>query len=155
MKKIIKLTKSDLTRIVKRVIKENSVKDDLTQMIKYDDWKSTAELVGGDKNLLKIIGITTPMDFLHLFDDLSQVQSKELENSMLFRYKSGRNIMIYDRNNGWVYISYYDIWSVLKYEFGLNNSEIKQLIQEWLSETYNLRGITPQRGIPLYMLPVV
>jgi hypothetical protein len=34
MKKIIKLTESDLTNIVKRVIKENSAKDDLIQMIK-------------------------------------------------------------------------------------------------------------------------
>ena len=34
MKKIVKLTESDLTRIVKRVIKENSAKDDLIQTIK-------------------------------------------------------------------------------------------------------------------------
>lgn len=46
MKKIIRLTESDLTNIVKRVIKENSMRDDLIQMIKDDGWKSTAELVG-------------------------------------------------------------------------------------------------------------
>ena len=36
MKKVIRLTESDLTNIVKRVIKESDVKDSLIDMIKYD-----------------------------------------------------------------------------------------------------------------------
>ena len=142
MKKVIRLTESDLTRIVKRVIKENLAKDNLIQMIKDDDIRSASEMVGGFKNLSKVLIIDTPMDFLHLFDDLGIVQSKEKKDCTLFRYKPKHNLMIYDRKNEVVHINYYEIWSVLEVKFGLNYSEIEQLTKDWLSEVYNLRGVT-------------
>ena len=144
MKKIIRLTESDLTRIVKRVIKENSVKDDLIQMIKYDGWDNTTELVGGVGNLKKLTGIETTMEFLNLFDDLDVVQSEEQPNWTLFRYKPKHNIMIFDRKNRIVYTDYDNIWSVLEDGFDLNKFEIYELTKEWLSEVYNLRSIQIQ-----------
>ena len=150
MKKIIKLTESDLARIVKRVIKENSVKDDLIQSIKDEGWDNTAELVGGDKNLMKILNIDSPMDFLHLFDDLDIVQSEEKPDWTLFRHKPKKNLMIHNRKNNKVYINYDEIWEVLEDVFNLEYSEIQELIKEWLFEVYNLRGITPHAsGCPL------
>jgi len=56
MKKIVRLTESDLTNIVKRVIKENAAKDSLIDMLKNDGLRSTTELVGSFKNIKKIIG---------------------------------------------------------------------------------------------------
>lgn len=56
MKKIIKLTESDLTNIVKRIIKENAAKDSLIDMLKNDGLRYTTELVGDFENLKKIIG---------------------------------------------------------------------------------------------------
>ena len=144
MKKIIRITESDLTNIVKRVIKENSMRDDLIQMIKDEGWDNTADLVGGSKNLIKLIGVNTPMEFLHLFDDLDIVQSEEKPDSTLFRYKPKHNIMIFDRKNRIVYTDYDNIWSVLEDGFDLNKSEIYELTKEWLSEVYNLRSIQIQ-----------
>jgi hypothetical protein len=83
------------------------------------------------------------MDFLYLFNNLDVVQSKEEPYQTLFRYKPKYNLMIHNRKADNVYISYYDIWGVLEYEFGLNYSEIQELIKKWLSEVYNLRGVTP------------
>jgi hypothetical protein len=142
MKKIIRLTESDLTNIVKRVIKENSVKDDLTQMIKYDGWESASELVGGVGNLKKLTGIETPMEFLNLFDDLDVVQSKQEPKLTLFRYEDGNNMMIYDRERKDFFISDYIIWSFLEKGFGLNRLVIEKVIKEWLYEVYNLREVT-------------
>jgi hypothetical protein len=142
MKKIVRLTESDLTRIVKRVIKENSVKDDLIQMIKYDGWESAAELVNGVGNLKKLTGINTPMEFLHLFDDLDVVQSKQEPILTLFRYEDGNNMMIYDRERKDFFISDYIIWSFLKKGIGLNRFVMEKVIKEWLFEVYNLRGVT-------------
>ena len=144
MKKIIRLTESDLTNIVKRVIKENAVKDDLIDMIKYDGWESAAELVGGIENLKKLSGIGTPMDFLNIFTDLDVVHSKEEPDFTLYRYEKGNNMMIYNRKNKDVYINHHDIWVFLDIGFGLNNSEIKGVMKEWLSEVYNLRGVIPK-----------
>ena len=141
MEKIIRLTESDITRIVKRVIKENSVKDDLIQSIKDESWDSATELVGGNKNLKKLTGINTPMEFLHLFDDLNVVKSEENPKMTIFRYKPEHNLMIFDLKNRIVYTDYDSIWSVLEDGFDLNKVEIYELIKEWLSEVYNLRSI--------------
>jgi len=145
MKKIIRLTESDLTNIVKRVIKESDVKDSLIDMIKDEGWESAAELVGGVENLKNLTGIGTPIDFLNIFTNLDVVQSEEKPDWELYRYEKGNNIMIYDRKNDYVFIDYRKIWSFLKKVFGLNYSKIQQLTEEWLSEVYNLRGVTPHK----------
>jgi hypothetical protein len=140
--KIIRLTESDLTNIVKKVIKENEAKDSLIDMIKEDGWEETSELVGGSENLKKLVGIKTPMDFLHLFDDLNVVQSEETPDWTLFKYEKRTKLMVYNRLRNIVYINYYKFWRVLEYDFYLNDSEINELIQEWLDEVYDLRDVT-------------
>jgi DNA-binding transcriptional ArsR family regulator len=93
------------------------------------------------------------MEFLHLFDDLDVVQDEKDQDLTLFRYKPKYKLMVYDRENGQVYVSYEDIWIFLKSNFGLNRTEIQELIKEWLDEVYNLRGVTPtssyQRILPV------
>lgn len=141
--KIIRLTESDLTNIVKKVIKENSLRQDLIQQIKEDGWKSASELVGGYENLKKLVGFKTPMDFLHLFDDLNVINSEEKPNLTLFRYEIGNKLMVYNSVNNVVYINYNKIWRGLEIVFfELNDFEIQELTQEWLYEVYDLRGVT-------------
>ena len=141
--KIIRLTESDLTNIVKKVIKENSLRQDLIQQIKEDGWKSTSELVGGYENLKKLVGFKTPMDFLHLFDDLNVINSEEKPYLTLFRYEIGNKLMVYNSVNNVVYINFNKIWRGLEIVFfELNDFEIQELTQEWLYEVYDLRGVT-------------
>ena len=116
----------------------------LTNSIKSDGWSRTSKLVGGNENLIKLLGITSPMDFLHLFDDMDVVQSKEKPNWTLFRYKPKHNIMIFDRKNRIVYTDYHNIWLVLEDGFDLNKTEIYELTKEWLSKVYDLRNIRIQ-----------
>jgi hypothetical protein len=100
-------------------------------------------MVGGSENLKTLVEIKTPIDFLNIFTDLDVVQSEENPDWELYRYEKGNNMMIYDRKNDYVFIDYHKIWSFLEKVFGLNYSEIQQLTKEWLSEVYNLRGVTP------------
>jgi hypothetical protein len=74
---------------------------------------------------------------------LDIVQSKERPNWTLFRYVKGKNMVVYDKETGYAYVNYDDIWSFLENNFGLNYGETQELIKEWLSEVYNLRGVTP------------
>jgi hypothetical protein len=66
-------------------------------------------------------------------DEIYYVDS---ERKPLFMYRQ-------DSENGYVWVSYNRIWSVLRNDFGLNNTEIQELIKDWLGETYKLRGFTP------------
>jgi hypothetical protein len=137
--------------IIKKILKEENLKQTLKQQVKEFGFKDIAELVGGAENLVKLGFNNDPMEFLHLFDDLDVVQSEEKPYWTLFRYKKGHNFMIYDRKNDEVYINYYEIWSVLEDKFGLNYSETQELTKIWLDEVYNLRGVTPFNTIAIYV----
>jgi len=136
--------------LIRKIIKEevsNRRQEKLIHLIKSLGINKASKAVGNIDNLFKVLNIETPMDFLHLFDDLDQVQSEEYPNFTLFRYKPKHNLMIYDEINDIVYINYIDVWSVLKEQFGLSHTEIRVLTKEWLDEVYNLRGITTEGDI--------
>lgn len=120
---------------------ESKLKQNLKQEIKNFGIKDTAELVNGFDNLMEILNINSPMDILHLFDDLDVVQSEEEPDFTLFRYKPTHNLMIYDRKDKIVYINYELYWKPLL-DTGLFNPDIEELTEEWLSSVYNLRGVT-------------
>ena len=133
---------------------ESKFKENLKQEIKNFGIKDTAKLVNGFDNLMEILNIDSPMKFLHLFDDLEQVQSEETPDWTLFRYKPKNNLIIYDRKNKTVYINYEEIWEPLL-DAGLFDPDIKELIKEWLSSVYNIRGVTPIYHPYLYLYSVV
>jgi len=122
---------------------DNKMVNKLTNSIKSDGWSRTSKLVGGNENLIKLLGITSPMDFLHLFDDMDVVQSKENPNWTLFRYNKGNNLMVLDKKTEDINLDYLEIWSILENVFGLMYSEIQDFITYWLGEVYNLSDVTP------------
>ena len=121
---------------------ENKKYQFLIDEIKKNNWESASKMVNGIENLIELLNIKTPKDYLNLFNDLNVVLSEENSNLILFRYKRGYNIMLYNKNTNIVYISNYKIWSFLEQNFGLKNFKIKEIIKSWLSEVYNLRGVT-------------
>ena len=128
---------------MKVLITENKINDILKLILKDIGTKSTINNVGGWENFSKVLNIESPMDFLHLFDDLDVVQSEQNEYLTLFRYIKGDNLMIYERKSNVVRINYQEIWSILRSEFGLSPDETKSLTKKWLDEVYNLSGVTP------------
>jgi hypothetical protein len=131
-----------MKQLIRRILKEESTKQILIDEIKYFGIESAARLVGDIYNLIKVLNIETPMDFLHIFNDLDVVKSKEKPDWTLFRYKPKKNLMVYTSKSKTLHINYYEIWKVLEYLTENNYSEIIQLLQIWLSEVYNLEGVT-------------
>ena len=119
--------------------KKESLQDKLKNIVKNVGPKQASDIVGGAENLLKLAFNDKPMEFLHLFDNLDVVQSEEMSNWILFRYKKGENLMIYDKKENVFYISYIKFWAFLQNFYSEN--EIKLIIKKWLSEIYNLNGI--------------
>ena len=127
---------------MKILINESQLQSTIKSMIKNLGKQSTIDNVGVWDNFCQVLNINSPMDFLHLFDDLEVVQSEKKENWTLFRYEKGNNLMIYDRKKKEVYISHNEIWSFLDNEFSLTNPVIRGVTKKWLDEVYNLKGIT-------------
>ena len=138
-----------MKHIIKKILKEESLKQNLKQQIKDYGWKDTAEMVNGPKELAELAFDNDPMEFLHMFDDMDIFQSKTEKDWTLFRYEKGHNLMVYVRKNGEVYLSYSDIWSFLRVGFGLKSSETQELTTRWVDEAYNLRGVTTDGGSAL------
>jgi len=139
VKKIIRLTESDLTNIVKQVIKESSLKDELIRMIKDGDWKRASNFVGGSKNLRKLLGFNDPMDFLNLFNDLNV----DLVNGLgMFTNDEGDRIITISTNSmGKVFASVdsHTIWEPFRFLFPTTNADTANLIRRWLKEVYGIK----------------
>jgi hypothetical protein len=151
MKRMIKLTESDIMRIVKRVIKEekSSKQDVLKKHVLKNGWKEVSERIGGFDNLYKHAFNNDYNEFLNLFNNLEVVQSEQKPNWMLYRSEMGKNIMIYDKKNEVVHINYGVIWSFFQRGIGFNYGETQDIMKKLLDEVYNLRGITPNAA-PMY-----
>jgi hypothetical protein len=121
---------------------DNKMVEKLTNSIKSDGWSRTSKLVGGDENLVKLLGITYPMEFLHLFDNLNVFKNKEEPDWTLFNNNMGDNLMIYNKKNKIVYIDNNEIWLILRKVFGITSPEIQELTKEWLKKVYKLRRVT-------------
>jgi prenyltransferase beta subunit len=155
MKKIIRLTESDLTRIVKRVIKENSAKDDLIQMIKNDGWDNTSEIVGGDENLKNLTGINSTMDFLNLYDDLNSLDDKHRPTWKMFFHNIDNPIMMLISNTddgNKAYMSTSLIFNIRELFGNMSFELIRTYIKQWLKDVYgfdvNEEQIISRRGYP-------
>jgi hypothetical protein len=129
---------------MKILINESKLLDGVKSLIKKLGTQSAIDFVGGWETFCQMLNINSSMDFLHLFDDLDNVQSEEQINLTLFCYEKGKNLMVYDRKSKDVYIDYDEIWLFLEDEFGLKYGETQRITQEWLGEAYNLREITTE-----------
>jgi len=133
-----------MKQLIKKILKEESLKHNLKQQIKDYGWVDTSQMVNGSKELAKLAFNNDPMGFLHMFDDLDMVQRKLSANWTLFKQENGNNLMLLDKKI--IYISYGDIWSFLTYGFGLRDSQVRDVIKVWLGDVYHLRGITIEAG---------
>ena len=128
---------------MKIVITENK----LEKVLKQSGTKKTIELLGGWDNFCKVFKIESPMDFLHLFDDLERVQSEEKKNWTLFRYKKGDNYIVYDRKNEEVYINNLEILMILLKtirQFDTTYTVTQEVLKKWLGEVHNLKYTRPK-----------
>ena len=76
-------------------------------------------------------------------DQLEIVKSPKYPNSIFYK-KNGKIVMEQDLKNEEFYFDDYEIWSFFESFFGMEYSEIQQLMEVWLEETLNLEGYTPQ-----------
>jgi hypothetical protein len=119
-------------------------KEILRQKVLKNGWEEVAERIGGFDILYKHAFNNDYNEFLNLFNNLEVVQSEQKPNWMLYRFEKGKNMMIYDKKNEYVYINNDVIWSFFEGGISLKYGEIRDIMKKWLDEVYNLRGVTPK-----------
>ena len=134
-----------MKNLIRRILKEEklSKSDVLKKHVLKNGWEEVAERIGGFDNLYKHAFNNDYNEFLKLFSKLDVVQSEEKPDLMLYRFEKGDNIMIYDKENDYVYINNDVIWSFFDHGIGIKYSEILDIMMKWLHDVYNLRGVIP------------
>lgn len=94
-----------------------------------------------NRNLKKIV-----IKYLNSeFSNLEQYETKKYPDYIFFK-KDNKVIFDYNKENGYVYISYDEIWSFLESFFGLEYKEIQDLTKEWVEEHFKLRVTTTAKS---------
>lgn len=59
----------------------------------------------------------------------------------IFHMKDGRCILQHNKKNGYVYVSYREIWKFFEHMFSMTNQQIKDITKIWVEEHYKM-GVT-------------
>jgi hypothetical protein len=59
----------------------------------------------------------------------------------IFHMKDGKCILQHNKKNGYVYVSYREIWKFFEDYFSMDNQQIKDITKIWVEEHYKM-GVT-------------
>lgn len=90
------------------------------------------------------------------YSDMESVDSESFPGTVLYRlteeqklatplYNPEDNVLLYDETNSKVYVNT-NIWAFFEHYFGLDEYEIKEILDTWVKETYNLDVPTTRFG---------
>ena len=138
-----------IRRILREESKNTSLQDKVLHLLKSKGVELASKAVGGFKNLFKILDINSPMDYLHLFDDLKIIPLSETKfhggffgknDADCYGYNPDKIIFIHFKYAGDEgRISYEEIWEILREEFELSHEETVELTKEWLNSVFDLQ----------------
>jgi len=74
------------------------------------------------------------------YNPMEQFIMKEYPD-YIFHMKNGQCILQYNKKNGYVYVSYREIWSFFEHMFSMSNQQIKDITKIWVEEHYK-KGVT-------------
>lgn len=134
---------------------QENLSEFLIDIFKNEGWSAASKIVNGDENLLKILNIKTPMEFLHLYDDLEVVQSINVKDITLFRFVPKLNLMSIDNRRTLfptIEVHSKDIWTPLRKNFELDYNTIEKFIKQWLGESFGITGVLPEPITPMKTL---
>jgi hypothetical protein len=137
----------NIKRILREESKNTNLQDKVLYILKSEGVELVLKAVGGFKKFSRILNINSPMDYLHLFDDLkiiplSQTEFRDgffNENDVdCYGYNPDKIIFIHFKS-GEGRISYEEIWEILREEFELSYEETRELTMEWLNSVFDLQ----------------
>ena len=115
-------------------------------MVNKHSIEHAIELFDG-REIIKRAYQDNPSSYLNQFNDLTPIE----KDDRLFYIDKDRLILFYynpNKKNGFIYINYNRIWKFFEEVIGLEDTEIQTIINNWLEETYNSRGLTPSLMVP-------
>ncbi len=123
----------------------------IKSMVDKYGFKETLKLFDNNTDIIKRAYQDNPLEFLNQFNDLTPVEKGE----GIFYVDENRLPLFYyykDEKNGYVYINVGRIWSFFEDVIGLEYDEIQGIMEKWLEEVYNIKGLTPMHKMLMMRL---
>jgi hypothetical protein len=145
MKKIIRLTETQLTNMVKRLVNESTTYEFLKDIIKTEGWYEASKLVGGPENLAKIVFNNDPLEYLNELELRKIRYSNEPHRVHFVDYKNSY-FLSSPLNQSSVHVDYGNIYKFLYDGFNMNRNKARKLLKNWLNDKHGfyfdtVRGI--------------
>lgn len=134
----------NLKESIRHILKEETLKNILIDMVKNEGIKSVENYVGGFQNLKDLIDVHNSEEFLNLFSDLERVESEENPDIFLYRYKKGKNVIVVDERdddmrNVYVYVNYDLIYGPLAiFKESVFYKDKAQILKRWMKNTFDI-----------------
>jgi len=104
------------------------------------------------KELRKIIEepeqISKELRFWGIINGLTLKIDKVKYPDTIFLFKDDICYIEYNTKNGYLWLKYSTIWSILEKEYSLKYEEIQSFIMNQVEEHFNCRGVTPLGCMP-------
>ena len=121
---------------IRRILREESLKQSLLQMIKDTGVKSTIKYVDGNSNLLNMLQVKTPMQFLDLYNNM---EVRKLKSTQWVYSSGNRNVMIFNNRKKEIIIDYHELRQPILDGFNISINELRELVIAWLWDIYKIK----------------
>ena len=121
---------------IRKVLREESLKQSLLQMIKDTGVKSTIKYVDGNSNLLNMLQVKTPMQFLDLYNNM---EVRKLKSTQWVYSSGNRNVMIFNNRKKEIIIDYHELRQPILDGFNISINELRELVIAWLWDIYKIK----------------
>ena len=121
-----------MKNLIRHILKEESLRQNLKQQVKDFGWRDTYSLVGDEENLAELAYDNNPMEFI---DSLGLKRSESY--STYFSNHEGRVFLDIFPNIQMVEV-HHEISEFLFNGFKLDRNGARQVIKDWLFDRHNI-----------------
>jgi hypothetical protein len=135
----------DLQGHIRKVLKEESLKQTLKDQVKEFGYEETAKYVDGLANLAKLAFDNDPFEYLNTLKETFNFVKNDIKDWVLIKDNNGNTLMIYIPRIQSVFVNKDLVWKFIWIGFNLIYEEVQDVITKWFEEEYNT-SVTVSRG---------
>jgi hypothetical protein len=135
----------NLQEHIRKVLKEESLKQTLKDQVKEFGYEETAKYVDGLENLAKLAFDNDPFEYLNTLKETFNFVKNDIKGLIFIKDNNGKILMVYVPEREMLVVNNDLVWKFLWDGFDLDYEDVNGIIAEWFEDEYNT-SVTASRG---------
>jgi hypothetical protein len=127
----------NLQEHIRRVIREESLRQTLKDDVKEFGYEETAKYVGGSENLAKLAFDNDPFEYLNTIKETFNFVKNDIKDWVLIKDNRGNTLMVYIPSNQSLFVNKDLVWKFMWIGFNLIYKDVQDGITKWFEDEYN------------------